>query len=93
LEEVFDDLKDMISAVHTHQPIQVVLNESTIKKKSRCKKYSSLDVNFTNKTPGRLLSRKLRNQQCDNEKLTPVNVKFKKKKVYIIQFNELERVS
>jgi hypothetical protein len=35
LEEVLDDLKDMILIVHTHQPIRVVLNESSVKKKRR----------------------------------------------------------
>jgi hypothetical protein len=72
LEEILDDLKDMIPTVPTHQSIRVVLKETSIKKKSRFKKQSSPDVNFTNKRPGRLLSIKLRNQQRDNEKLTPV---------------------
>jgi hypothetical protein len=72
LEEILDDVKNKVPTVPTHQPIQVVLKESTVKKKRRCKKQSSPYVNFTNKRPGRLLSRKLRNQQRDNEKSTPV---------------------
>jgi hypothetical protein len=58
----------MILIVHTHQPIRVVLNESSVKKKRRWKKQSSPDVNFTNKRPGWLLPRKLKNQHRDNEK-------------------------
>jgi hypothetical protein len=52
LEEILDDLKDMIPTIPTHKPIQVVLKESTVKKKSKCKKQSSPYVNFTNKRLG-----------------------------------------
>jgi hypothetical protein len=72
LEEVLDVLKDKIPTVPIHEPTQVVLNKSIVKKNGRHKKQSNPDVNFTNKRPGRLLSRKLRNQQRGNEKSTPV---------------------
>jgi hypothetical protein len=72
LEEVLYVLKDKIPIVPTHEPIQVVLNKSTVKKKGKCEKQSSTNVNFTNKRRGRLLSRKLRNQQRGNDKLNPV---------------------
>jgi hypothetical protein len=65
-------LKDRIPTVPIHEPIQVVLNKSIVKKKGRHKKQSSPDVNFMNNRPGQLLSRKLRNQQRGNEKSTPV---------------------
>ena len=38
LEEVLDDLKDIVSTVPTHETIQVVLNESIVKKKGRYEK-------------------------------------------------------
>jgi len=65
-------VKNKVPIVPTHQLIQVVLKESTVKKKRRCKKHSIPDVNFTNKRPSHLLYRKLRNQNRDNEKLTPL---------------------
>jgi hypothetical protein len=71
-EEVLDDLKDKILIVPNPEPIQVDLNEPTVKKKGRHKKQSSPDINFKNKRPGRLISRKMRNRQRDHEKSIPV---------------------
>ena len=65
-------LKYRIPTVSIHYPIHVVLNKSIVKKKGRHKKQSSPDVNFMNNRPSQLLYRKLRNQQCSNEKSTRV---------------------
>jgi hypothetical protein len=72
LEEVLDDLKDKILTVPNPEPIQIDLNEPTVKKKGRHKKQSSPDINFKNKRHGRLISRKMRNRQRENEKSIPV---------------------
>lgn len=68
LKDVLDELKDKILVVSNLEPIRVDLNESTVKKKGRHDKKSSPDINFQNKRPSRLISRKVRNQQRDNEK-------------------------
>jgi hypothetical protein len=49
LEEVLDVLKDMIPIVPIHEPTQVVLNKSIVKKNRRHKEQSNSDLNLANK--------------------------------------------
>ena len=72
MEEVLDDLKDRIPIVPTHEPIQVVLNKSIVKKSRKHKEQSNSELNFTNKRPCRLISRSLKNRQRDHLSSIPV---------------------
>jgi hypothetical protein len=72
LEEFLDVLKDRVSFVPTHEPTQVVLNKSIVKKNRRHKEQINSDLNFTNKRSGRLISRSLRNHQQDHLSSIPV---------------------
>ena len=67
-----DDVKDKILTVPNLEPIWVDSNEMNIKKLGRQKKQQIPDINFENKRHCRLISRTLRNRQCDHEKPIPV---------------------
>jgi hypothetical protein len=60
LEEVLDYQKDKILTIPNHDPIQVDLNEPTVKKKGRHKKQSSPDINCKNKRLDLLVYMKMR---------------------------------
>jgi hypothetical protein len=72
LEEVLDVLKDRNPPVPINEPTQGVLNKSIVKKNRKHKEQSNSDLNFTNKRPGRLISRSLRNRQRDHLSSIPV---------------------
>jgi hypothetical protein len=65
-------LKYRIPTVPIHEQTQVVVNKSIVKKNRRHKEQINSDLNFTNKRPGKLISRSLRNRQRDHLSLIPV---------------------